>query len=240
MAQPAASLYVTIFFALWPALLVAGLVTAARRAPLAGESPTDAGRGATRLLLGLCAWLALTGLLARAGLFTDFESRPPKLVLAVVVALVAVVMLARSRVGERLSTLPLWMLVGLQGFRLPLECVMHQAAAEGVMPVQMSFSGANFDVVTGALAVALAFALRRRALPAAVLWAFNLLGLALLATIVTIAIASTPMFRAFGEAPERVNTFVAYAPFVWLPTFLVPLALFGHLLLWRRLTRNPG
>jgi hypothetical protein len=47
---------------------------------------------------------------------------------------------------------PLAVLVGVQGFRLPLELLMHRAYAEGLMPVQMSYSGRNFDIVTGTTA----------------------------------------------------------------------------------------
>ena len=51
----------------------------------------------------------------------------------------------------------------------------------------------------------------------------------------TTAIASTPIFHAFGEAPAQLNTWIAYHPFAWLPGVLVATALAGHLVLWRRL-----
>jgi hypothetical protein len=62
--------------------------------------------------------------------------------------------------------------------------------------------------------------------PRALLWAFNLLGLGLLTTIVTIAVLSMPTpFRAFDGPP---TVFVATVPFVWLPTVMVMAALLGH------------
>jgi len=70
------------------------------------------------------------------------------------------------------------------------------------------------------------------------IWAFDVIGFALLVNIVAVAIASLPTVHAFGEAPERLNTWVAFAPFVWLPTVLVPGALLGHVLLTRRLRAN--
>jgi hypothetical protein len=65
--------------------------------------------------------------------------------------------------------------------------------------------------------------------------AWNTLGSLLLAAIIIIAFISTPVVAAFG--PDRVNTFVANPPYVWLPGILVPTALLGHLLLWRKLSR---
>jgi len=41
------------------------------------------------------------------------------------------------------------------------------------------------------------------------------------------------MVGAFG--PDRLNTWIADPPYIWLPGVLVPAALFGHLLTWRKL-----
>jgi hypothetical protein len=64
-----------------------------------------------------------------------------------------------------------------------------------------------------------------------------LLGLGLglsRAGIVTIAFLSTPMFHAFGTRPERLNTWVAYFPFVYIALAVMG-ALVGHVVLFRRL-----
>ena len=61
-----------------------------------------------------------------------------------------------------------------------------------------------------------------------------MLGFALLANIITIAVLSTPIpFRKFMEGPP--NLLPSTFPFVWLPTFLVQAALFGHVLVFRAL-----
>jgi hypothetical protein len=48
-------------------------------------------------------------------------------------------------------------LIGLQAFRFPLELVMHHAGTLGIMPVELSYSGYNFDIVTGIGALVLWF-----------------------------------------------------------------------------------
>ena len=135
------------------------------------------------------------------------------------------------------QTMPLAWLVGFHAFRLPLELVMHKAALDGTMPEQMSYSGLNFDIVTGVLALILAGYswVTRRELPRFAVITFNLIGSVLLIAIVVIAVASLPMFHVFGTAPERLNTWVAFFPYVWLPAGLVASATLGHILLWRRL-----
>ena len=134
-----------------------------------------------------------------------------------------------------LANAPLWLLIAFHAFRLPLELVMHRAASEGVMPPQMTFTGLNFDIATGATALLLAPLAARGWAPRWLLWCWNSLGTLLLLNILAVAVASLPAFAAFGGDPSRLNTWIAYFPFVWLPAGLVSAAVLGHVLLWRRL-----
>ena len=161
---------------------------------------------------------------------------PPFAGLALAVGILGVAV-PLSPVGTLLVRgLPLWFLVGFQVFRFPLELLMHRAYVEGVMPVQMSYSGRNYDIVTGITAGVLGLWLARRPVQRWVVMSWNILGFVLLANIVTIAIVSTPVFGWFGR--ERLNTFVTYPPFVWLPAILVTAALMGHILVWRWLSET--
>jgi hypothetical protein len=212
-------------------LLAVGVFVAERR--LGSEAGLAMRRAACSALFAV-AWAGLTLLIAERGMLARFDARPPPLMLLLVPTLGGAVVLACSRFGERLLLgLPLWALVGSQAFRLPLELVMHQAALSGTMPVEMSFSGYNFDIVSGASALLLgmALALGWAGPRAALIW--NLGGLLLLGNIIVIAIAATPVFQAFG--PEHLNVWITQAPYVLLPTVLVMAALFGHVLVFRKL-----
>lgn len=175
------------------------------------------------------------GALARAGVLDRYSPLPAPALVMVGVVTIFTVAIAFSSIGGRIvAAVPLVWLIGYQAFRIPVEWVLHRLYLEDVVPVQMTYAGRNFDIVTGLTAVALALFLRsgRRATALVLIW--NLLGLALLANIVTIAVLSTPApFRYFTDTPPHVlpSTF----PFVWLPTFLVQAALFGHILVSRTL-----
>lgn len=233
--MPQASLLVTIGIAalavVVPALVLAGVYAA---------SPSASRATATRALAAaMVLLLGGTFALARAGFYADVEARPPRMLFVLAPVLLLPLALGLSSIGARLAArLPLAALVGFHAFRLPLELVMHQAALEGTMPVQMSYSGWNFDIVTGGLAAVVAVLAARGAAPRWLVVAFSTIGTALLVTIVTIAVLSLPAVRAFGSEPERVNTWVAHAPFVWLPSSLVSCAILGHVVLWRRLLRG--
>jgi hypothetical protein len=213
----------------------------------AGRARGEPGRARAGRFLGAVAvlgiWMLAAALLARAGVLLDFARRPPPMLLVMLASVGAGAAVGLSPVGARLARgLPLAALIGAQAFRLPLELVMHRAAGEGVMPVQMSFGGWNFDVITGASALAVAALLATRRAPRALAVAWNVVGAALLANIAAIAVASMPALHAFGAAPDRLNTWVGELPFVWLPTVLVPAALAGHIVVARNLlaSRSPS
>lgn len=209
------------------------------RAALAcGDAAPEAYGLRRGFLLAALTWTALTLALAWTGVLARWDWRPPPLMFLFVGILALGPLIARSRVGDRLARgLPLAALVGLQSFRFPLEVVMHRAAERGIMPMQMSYSGLNFDILTGLSAVALAVWLRFGRPPRGLVWAWNVMGLLLLANIVTVAVLSTPRFAAFGSTPERLNTFVTRAPYVLLPAVLVLAAWAGHLIVFRALRR---
>ena len=184
---------------------------------------------------GIAVWMYITWQIAGTGVIAEFDRRPPPLLLMVVTVLAVSATIAFTRYGTRfVEGLPLWILIAGQSFRLPLELLMHQAANEGVMPPQMSYSGWNFDIVTGTTAIPVAWWLargHRHARTIAVVW--NVAGTVLLANVLAIAIVSTPLVGAFG--PDRLNVWVAYPPYVWLPTVMVVCAITGHLVIFRKL-----
>lgn len=187
-----------------------------------------------KVAIAVVAAAAIQFALASAGVLRQGNHVPPPLMPLVAITLAITLTLALSRTGRSMAERHSFaMLVGAQAFRLPLELVMHHAATTGLMPVQMSYSGFNFDILTGITAIPVAWLASRNRAPRWLIVAWNTLGCVLLATIVSIAIVSLPGIQAFG--PDRVNTWVADAPYVWLPGVLVPCALLGHVLVWRKL-----
>ena len=185
----------------------------------------------------LAVWLGAPAVVAATGALSDFSGRPPAIGVLLAGLLVCTTVLAFSCVGSRLvQSVPIAGLVGFQVFRVPVEIVLHRLHVEGIVPVQMTYAGYNFDIVSGTLAAIVgvwAFVSRP---PTWVILAFNSVGSLLLVNIVSIAVLSMPTpLRAFQNEPP--NTFVAHLPFVWLPSLLVQAAWFGHLLVFRRLSR---
>jgi len=197
-----------------------------------------AGRSAVLTAALALAWMAGTWMIAASGVLRQWQRLPPPMLLLVVAIIAIASAIAFSGYGAALATrIPLAALVGVQGFRLPLELAMHALVGRGVMPPQMSYGGLNYDIVSGATAILVAAFLATGRAGRGLVLAWNLLGLALLANILVVAILSMPMIAAFG--PDRLNTFVTYPPYVWLPAVLVLAALAGHLLVFRALRAIP-
>lgn len=205
-----------------------------RRAYLEPNGELGPGRALFRMFFTIGLWMAITAALASSGTLGDFQARPPPLVVLMAFVVVASLAIAFSPFGTRLARdVPLAWLIGYQGFRFPLELVMHWAADEGVMPVQMSYDGRNLDIITGVTAIVVAWMVARGWGTRRTPWLWNILGTGLLINILVVAVLSLPIFARWG--PDQLNLWITHAPFIWLPTVLVPFALIGHLLLWRRL-----
>ena len=188
-------------------------------------------------LVVAAVWMTLTWRAAERGILRLWFATPPPFALLVVAILGVTAALACTSYGRRLALgLPLWVLIGTQGFRLPLELAMHALYERGVMPEQMSYSGQNFDILTGITALIVAWLVFSGRVGRRVVLTWNVLGLFLVINVVTVGILSTPRFRLFGD--DRVNVFITYPPFIWLPAVMVLAALAGHLIVFRALSRR--
>lgn len=196
-------------------------------------------RGERRGVLGVAmlAVMATSAVAAWSGLLQRLDTTPPPMAMMIVSVFVLAGVIGGSSLGRAVAAeVPLSSLVGLQAFRLPLELTMHRAAALGIMPPELSYSGYNVDIVTGAGALVLWALMRARGTPPRwTLWIWNAWGIGCLAVIAVIAVATSPMLRLFGDDPRHVNTWVLYFPYVWLPTVLVTIAVASHIVITRRL-----
>lgn len=66
---------------------------------------------------------------------------------------------------------------------------------------------------------------------------WNFLCTCFLINIVARALLSTP-YPLQTLALDQQNIAILYFPFVWLPTFIVPLVLFGHLVSLRKILNS--
>ena len=217
-------IYLLLMFVILAAL-IGGHYFACQRAGLKNPS----GR-TIWLMIGILGWIILLSLLSSMGVFAQFDQLPPRLPILFFIAMLTLVFLITRPVTRKLAaSVPLhWPLI-LQGFRVPLEFILWVLFINNALPEQMTFSGYNYDILSGIFGLALGFvSFKGWVKSKAIVMVYNILGLGLLATIVVIAVFSMPTpFRYFMNEPS--NTIVAFVPYIWLPGVYVLTALFLHL-----------
>lgn len=175
-------------------------------------------------------WISLLGLLAYCGVFSDLSQLPPKPVLTIFLPLPFMLWLCfNKKSGQLLSAIPGSWLVFMQSFRIAVELILFYAFMEHQLPEQMTFSGYNWDILTGILAIPVGyFCLVRKNWPRVIVLLFNIAGLLLLLNVLIVALLSMPLpIRFFMHEPSTaiVGTF----PFIYLPAVLVVLAYSLHI-----------
>lgn len=190
-------------------------------------------------VITLTAFILLTipVVLAGTGILRVLDTTPPPSMLLPPYILGISALIGFSKFGKSLSTSnSIIAFACLSAFRFPLEMLMHHAADVGIMTQLFSYSGYNYDIITGILAtIILILVLMKKTPPRALIWTWNIVGILCLVAIFALAIMSSPVVHAFGESPDVLNTWVLYFPYVWLPTFLVIIAMLSHICVTRAL-----
>lgn len=196
---------------------------------LFGVRSVPASLASRALLFAVPFWLIFQFFLARTGFYEKTSVVPPRMPIFGVgptLMLIAVLMVAARRTF--ISSLPLTVLSIVHIVRIPVELTLAWLAEAKAVPELMTFHGTNFDILSG-LSAPLAFYLATRGDRAGriglIVW--NLAALALVLNIVITAILCLPSpFQRF--AFDQPNIAVLHAPFVWLPTIIVPIVFFCH------------
>jgi hypothetical protein len=198
----------------------------------AGEQSSYFAKATVVVLL----WVTIISVLALAGVFSNFSKLPPRPALIIVMALILLLVLSFSGSFSRILevTPPHW-LVLMQVFRIGVELLLYISFTKKLIPVQMTFEGYNYDIISGILALAAAWIMAKRPRARTITGIiYNVIGLLLLVNVLVIAVLSMPTpIRRFMTEPAL--NIVGEFPFILLPGVLVVLALALHIFSLRQL-----
>ena len=201
------------------------------------NSQTDSSKSkANFIVFGLTVWLIIQAVLTLNNFYNiDTTSFPPKFLLLIIPPLLTIVILFTTKKGQNfIDSLPLINLTYLNIVRIPVELVLYWLFLNKTVPELMTFAGRNFDILAGITAPIVAyFGLQQQKFDRKIILIWNFIALALLLNIVINAVLSAPFaFQKF--AFDQPNIAVLNFPFSWLPAYLVPTVLFGHLVSIRK------
>ncbi len=207
--------------------LVLGLVIGA--IAYSASTPNKGKMTATWFVVGIGSYLGLFVLLVRSGWIEQAILPNVPIVLAGTVGLAA--SLGFTNIGKTLATsVPLWGLVLFQGFRFPLELILHDWSNYETIPETMTWTGNNPDIITGLMAIFAAPFVTRRPWLA---WIFNVVGILLLVNVARVAVLSSPV--PFGWDVEPPLEVILYLPYAFIVPICVGGAALGHVVLTRKL-----
>lgn len=190
-------------------------------------------------LIILYLWLALQGFLANSGFYQDTMSLPPKFGLAIIPTFILIGIIFFTAKGKKfmdeLETEPLYW---IHTTRIPVEIVLWMLFVASQIPEVMTFEGRNYDIIAGLTAPLIIFyGIRKPIIDRNRLLLWNILCLFLLLNVVVMAILSveSPLQKMSFDIP---NKGVLLFPFIWLPSFIVPMVLFSHFVSIRQLLKK--
>lgn len=182
-------------------------------------------------------WVVIQFWIARSGFYQVTDVLPPRILLTgVLPAILAIVVLFATGRGKAfIDQIDLRILTAFHSIRILVEVVLLLLYRAGAMSVFITFEGTNFDLFSGITAPLMVFiAFKKDGIRKNLLLWWNVLCLLLLLNVVITAIFSIPgplQKLAF----DQPNIAVLHFPYVLLPSLIVPLVLFAHLVAIRRL-----
>jgi len=195
----------------------------------------------TPIFIGLTIWLSIQAVLTLKNIY-NFETNtfPPKIILTGILPTILTIILlfVTSKGRQFIDSLPLKNLTYLNIVRIPVELILFWLFLNKAIPALMTFEGRNFDILAGITAPIIAyFGLTKTKLSRHIILIWNFICLGLLLNIVVNALFSAPSpIQKF--AFEQPNIAILNFPFSWLPTFIVPIVLLGHLTSIRQLLKT--
>ena len=126
----------------------------------------------------------------------------------------------------------------LHTIRIPVEFVLYWLYLDKQVPKLMTFAGGNYDIISGLTApVIYYYGFVKKTFSRGILLGWNVICLGLLLNIVARAVLSSP--STFQKlAFDQPNMAILHFPYNWLPSVIVPLVLFSHLVSIRSLFRT--
>jgi len=191
-------------------------------------------------LIVAIVWIVIQSILGQSGVYQDTGTLPPKIMLfGVFPMLVLIAVMFLTPKGKAfIDRIDLKTLTYFHFVRVPVEVVLFLLFQQGAVSVYMTFEGTNFDMLSGITAPIVAyFAFKNGAVNKKLLMGWNIVCLLLLFNVVVTAVFALPSpFQKL--AFEQPNIAVLFFPFNLLPTVVVPMVLFGHLVAFRKLVKG--
>jgi hypothetical protein len=196
-------------------------------------------RSVNLIAIILLLWIIFQSTLALNQWYMDRKSMPPHMMFPVVIAAIVITLVLVLKKPKAWATnISAELLTWLHFVRIPVEIGLYHLAIAKQVPWSMTFKGYNFDIIFGITSpiVALLY-FRFKKINFRVVQVWNILGLISVLLVVLRGIGSLPSPVQWWDFSQP-NYAVMHFPFVWLPSLIVPLVVFAHLVALKQLNQK--
>lgn len=183
-----------------------------------------------KIALGLFLWFLYCFLLGISGFLQTFELPPRFPLLTVLPAFLFIgFFLKKHKDSAIIENIPTPWLVYYQSFRIIIESLFVATVAVGFLNPEVTFEGYNYDILFGLSAVIVGFlAFNRKVISNKGLLVWNYLGLVVIAFIIFLFTTTAFFPELWGSVETLAKKEAGSFPFVLVPAFLMPSAVFMH------------
>lgn len=193
--------------------------------------PGSTVRKKTMLISGLILWQLYVYLMGKTSFLNDF-SFPPRFFVFLILPLFIFtgVFLYKNKDKDWIGTIPEHWLVFYQSFRIIIESIFVVSVAHGILNKEVTIEGYNFDMVYAYTAPIIGFLMIRKLISKKILLFWNYVGLMVIASIIILFLSSIFNPELFGSKTMLLPESAVKYPYLLVAGFLMPSAVFIHVL----------
>ena len=185
----------------------------------------------TKLLVGFLIWHLYTYLIATSGILQSFEF-PPRFALFLIVPLFLFtgIFLYNQRSKRWIQEISITWLTSIQSFRILVETIFVLSVAQGVLHVEATIEGYNYDMVFAVTAFIIGLGLVFKKISLKVVLWWNYTGLLILFSVIFVFVSTIYFPGLYGYENTPAPLDLTKYPYVLVAGFLMPMAVFIHVL----------
>lgn len=210
-------------------VLLVGYATTMKRI---GMAPTSIRSRIALTGFGIIGWLTYVFILAHSGILKDL-SLPPRFPLLLIIPLFIFtgVFLYAKRRSPVLHAIPRSWPIYFQSFRIAVESLFVSTVAIGYLHKEVTIEGYNYDMLFGISAIVIGLLVfQLKVLPKKALLAWNYMGILVLASVIFLFTTTVFFPVLWGYESSFVPTEFLDFPYILVAAYLMPLAVFMHIL----------
>ena len=185
----------------------------------------------TLLLFGLLLWQLYVFGIANSGILDNFDF-PPRFFLLLILPIFVFtgIFIYKNRNNKWIANIPTHWLIFYQSFRILIESIFVASVTYGVLNQEVTIKGYNFDMMFAYTAPVFGYLAYKTKISRKLLVLWNYLGLVVIASIIFLFLSSIYNPQLFGSDVMILPEAAVKYPYVLVAGFLMPSAVFIHVL----------